>query len=93
MKDLSSLLTWATGLNAGESQSAGNTVCYDSKNVAMGAPGSQPVNKIPQMTDIPDLEVPAMKPKASHLVDGGGNGGAGTWETLEMTTGFKKVGE
>ena len=93
MKDLSSMLTWATGLNAGESQSAGNTVCYDSKNVAMGAPGSQPVNKLPQATDVPDLEVPAIQEKPTTLVKGTGNKNGASWETLEMTTGFTKAGE
>lgn len=93
MEDLSAKLglNWATGLTAGESESAGNTITHDDKNIAMKAPGSSPVNALPEWTDEPALEVPPVK-GPTHLT-GAGKKSDGSWATSPMTTGFTKAGE
>lgn len=95
MEDLSAKLglNWKKGLTAGESMSGGNTVNHDPDNYAMSGPGSLPVNPTPVVLDSPGLDVPAPKDKPSHLVDGSGNGGAGSWTVSPMSTGFKKGSE
>jgi hypothetical protein len=50
MKDLSSLAPdFGVVLTAGESQAAGNTVSTLAKEVSMCAPGSDPVDPMPQI--------------------------------------------
>lgn len=81
MKDLSDKLNWATGLMAGESMSAGNTVCHSDQNAAMGAPGSQPVNKLPDVLDVPELEVQGAPTKPTTLIKPGSSiPSSGNWQ-------------
>lgn len=86
MKDLSHLVNLETGLTAGESNSAGNTVNRPNPT-GIGAPGSEPVNPPPAMSelDTPGMEVPAVggpvyKPKFGN-------------NTTSVPATWKKAGE
>lgn len=85
MQDLSSLTNWATGLNAGESMSGGNTVSYDDKNTAMKGPGSEPVFPRPEVTDTPSLDVSGPPAKPTTIVKPG--------NSIPSSGEWKKAGE
>jgi hypothetical protein len=94
MKDLSSSLSWANGLNAGESMAGGNTTSVDPVNTAMKGPGSESVYPRPEATDDPNLEIPKpMTPLTTVQSTGGGKKADGGWTSFGISTGFKKAGE
>lgn len=78
MKDLSSLATWAKGLTAGESMGAGNTINLD--KTAMQAPGSSPVDPLPDVTDDATLEVPAISKPTTLVKPGSAIPASGAWK-------------
>jgi hypothetical protein len=93
MKDMSSMLSWKNGLNAGESMAGGNTTSYDPDNMAMKGPGSESIYPRPEATDSPDLEVQGSPTIPTTLTGNGSKPSGGNWSSLGITTGFKKAGE
>lgn len=83
MQDLSHLLNLETGLTAGESMSAGNTVSPSTGKTAMAAPGSMPVNipsAKPRQHDDPGLEIPAEDENINKPKFGSSPTSSGSWE-------------
>lgn len=89
MKDLSSMLSWEHGLNAGESMAGGNTTCVDESNYALKAPGSESVYPRPETTDAPNLEIPGPPTPVTTVTGVGHKPGGGPWTSFGIATSFK----
>jgi hypothetical protein len=73
------------------SQSPGNTVA-DRPDLAMTAPGSEPVNPVPDVVDsVPNPKLGAQR-GPTVMVHGQGEGFAGTWQDAsESGAGWKQL--